>query len=150
MKIMKKLMLYTALLFLTIAFYQCKDDDDGGPTVFSDDEGNSIQIIEIDPVSPASLEFEEFVVITFEYNITHSEGARMWVQPYTEGDTSPGFLYSSSKVYSGSATRQVGISVQDGGDGPVNVDQLRVSMVNPDHSIRLIEDFINVNYNFGN
>lgn len=112
-----------------------------------DEPGNRMDIMEMDPDSPASLTFNDFVVITYEYNILAEDGARMWIIPYTDGDRTPGFLYSSSKVYNGTGTRQVGVSVEDG-DGPVVVDQLKVTMVNPDQSETYIERFVNVNYTF--
>ncbi len=71
----------------------------------------------------------------------------MWVQPYTDGDITPNYLYSSSSVYSGSGTREVGISVDDG-DGDVHVDQLRVIMTDPDQTEDLQEFFVSVDFTF--
>ena len=106
-----------------------------------------MDIIAMDPVSPANLKFNEFVVITFDYSITAEEGARMWIIPYTDGDSSPAYLYSSSKVFTGSGTRQVGISIEEG-DGPVVVDQIKITMVDPDQTETYIERFQDVNFTF--
>ncbi|MDR8392563.1 hypothetical protein NC796_15515 [Aliifodinibius sp. S!AR15-10] len=114
----------------------------------SDDEASNVmEIISINPESPADLSYGEFVIITYEYMIDNSEGARMWVQPYTSGSISPRFLYSSSSVFHGDGGREVGVSIDDG-DDPVTVDQLRVVMVSPDQSETLFETYIGVEYNF--
>ncbi len=130
------IILYT----LSLTFYTCSKSDD-------EPAQNSMEIIAMDPSSPASLQFNEFVVITYEYTIVPEEGARMWIIPYTDGDTSPAYLYSSSSVFTGSGTRQVGVSIEEG-DGPVVVDQLKVTMVDPDQNQTYIERFVDVNYTF--
>lgn len=112
-----------------------------------DEAGNEMKVYSFLPQSPATLKFNDFVLIEYNYNIVHPEGARMWVIPFTNGDKSPGYLYSSSNVYTGTGGRQVGISIEDG-DGPVVVDQVHVIMKNPDQSTTLFEQYINVNYTF--
>jgi len=89
-------------------------------------------------------------VITTDYYITHPEGARFWVQPFTEGAASPGYVYSSSSIYDGSGKREVGISVEEGEVAEVVVDQLRVVCATPDQDETLFEEFIDVNYTFSN
>lgn len=126
------------ICFLILLFSSCSKDD--GPE-------NSMNITVMDPSSPATLKFNDFVVITFEYTIVPEDGARMWIIPYTDGDRTPGFLYSSSSVFTGEGTRQVGVSVESGNE-PVNVDQLKVTMVNPDQSETYIERFVSVDYTF--
>jgi len=106
-----------------------------------------MNITAMDPSSPSTLKFNEFVVITFNYTILPEDGAKMWIIPYTDGDRTPGFLYSSSIVFTGEGTRQVGVSVESG-DEPVKVDQLKVTMVNPDQSETYIERFESVDYTF--
>ena len=71
----------------------------------------------------------------------------MWIIPYTDGDRSPKFLYSSSKVFTGSGTRQVGISIESGSE-PVKVDQIKINMVDPDQTETYIERFQNVDFTF--
>jgi hypothetical protein len=121
---------------------QCKKDD--GRT------NNSIFLLEFDPESPASLNFGDYVVITTDYYITHSDGARYWVQPFTDGDISPGYVYSSSGIFDGKGIREVGISVNEGDEAEVIVDQLRVVCTTPDQDETLYEEFIEVNYTFSN
>lgn len=127
-------------LLISSTFFSCSKDEDSPAQ-------NSMNIVVMDPNSPAELKFNEFVVITFEYNIAAEEGARMWIIPYTDGDKSPAFLYSSSKVYTGFGTRQVGISIEEG-DEPVVVDQIQITMVDPDQTKTYIERFQDVNYTF--
>jgi len=71
----------------------------------------------------------------------------MWIIPFTDGDRSPEYLYSSSKVFTGSGTREVGVSIESG-NGPVKVDQLKVTMVDPDQNETYIERFVTVDFTF--
>lgn len=128
------------LSFVSLLFYNCGGSDD-------DPGKNSMDIISMDPKSPSTLKFNDFVVITFNYTIVSKDGARMWIIPYTNGDRSPEFLYSSSKVFTGSGTRQVGVSIESGDDA-VKVDQLKVNMVDPDQTETFIERFVNVDFTF--
>lgn len=137
---MKTISFYVLVILLSFALCNCAKNDD-------ELKGNSMNVTSIDPSSPATLEFNEFVIIEYEYNISNSEGARMWVIPYTDGSKSPGYLYSSSTVYTGNGGRQVGVSIDDSSE-PVVVDQLQVIMKNPDQSETLYEEFINVNFTF--
>ena len=141
MKTIKLLRTSIFLFVLTTVFFSCSKSDD-------DPSQNSMDIISMDPDSPASLNFNDFVVITFYYNIVAKDGARMWIIPYTNGDKSPGYLYSSSSVYTGTGTKQVGISIEDG-DGPVVVDQIKITMTDPDQEETFIERFQNVDFTFG-
>ena len=138
-----KIIIFSLFLFLlSSTLYNCGDSDE--------DPGiNSMDIISMNPESPSTLKFNDFVVITYNYNIVSEDGARMWIIPYTEGDKSPEYLYSSSTVYTGTGTREVGISIEIG-DNPITVDQLKVTMVNPDQSETYIERFVTVDYTFEN
>ncbi|MDV3307499.1 MAG: hypothetical protein LOY03_01610 [Cyclobacteriaceae bacterium] len=136
------------VLLLLVTFISCNSDDDKGGTPVND-----IDITSVDPESPATLEFYETgasdrVTIEYDYNISHPEGARIWIIPYTDGDASEGFVYSSSGVFKGSGKRTVLVSVEDPGTGPTHVDQLRISIKNPDQSVQLVERFVDVDYTF--
>ena len=106
------------------------------------------------PKSPANLVFYESaatndrVFITYNYQIAHSDGARIWVQPYTNGSKTPGFLYSKSGVFTGSGSRSVIISVEKGGNDDMHVDQLRIIVTDPDQNVDLLERFVDVDFTF--
>lgn len=138
MKTIKIILFSTLSLFIAFTLSNCGGDE--GPK-------NSIDITVVDPQSPATLKFNDFVVITYNYSIASPEGARMWIQPYSDGSKSPAYLYSSSKVYTGSGTRQVGISIEEG-EEPVQVDQLRVVMTDPDQNATFLEYFVDVDFTF--
>lgn len=104
----------------------------------------------MDPTSPATLPFGEYVDIYHIFKIKNQDGARTWIQPYTVGDISPGYIYSTSRVYTGEGNRKVVVSVKEGDDSEVVVDQLRVVCYTPDQDEILFEKFINVNYTFNN
>jgi hypothetical protein len=101
MKPIKYSMILMALVAIPAIFSGCKKDDYRRP--------NSVKILSLDPESPASLDFGEFAVITTDYYKTRDGGARYWVQPYTDGEISPGYLYSRSGIFDGSGKREVGI-----------------------------------------
>jgi hypothetical protein len=136
-------------LLLLVIFISCSgdDDEDATPNV------NDIEITSVDPESPATLDFYETsntdrVTIEYDYNISHPDGARIWVIPYTDGDASDGFVYSSSGVFKGTGKRTVIVSVEDGGTGPTHVDQLRISISDPDQTVDLLERFVDVDFTF--
>lgn len=134
-----------AVLAMSLSVPSCDSDSEGVPQ-------NDIAIKSISPESPATLDFYETsqndrVVIEYDYNISHPDGARIWIQPYKDGAIVSDYLYSSSGVFKGTGTRNVLVSAGDA-DGEVHVDALRISIVSPDHSIQLAERFIDVDYTF--
>ena len=143
------LSILTLLVFVLTCFTNCGDDD-------SPEASNQVTITSMDPPSPADLVFyqtapsNDRVSIEYNYTITNPDGARIWVQPYTNGSISDDFLYSPSSVLQGSGSRSVIISIDQGSNAQVEVDQLRIIMTDPDQNQDLFEDFINVDYTFSN
>ena len=134
-----------ALIFLLVAILvSCSKGDDGpnlsndisgnnGPTTntannnpTSDPIGASITIKSMEPASPATLKFGDSITITYDYNVTRSLGARIWIQPFANGDLAPSSIYSLSPVYKGTGTQTVYVSVSEG-DTTV-VDQLKTQI----------------------
>lgn len=141
--------LYILFAFAVIYLSSCSDDDD------SQAVNNTVNITSIQPPSPADLVFYESaatndrVTITYDYNISHPDGGRIWVQPYANGSISDDYLYSQSSVYNGSGSRTVLISIADEGQTTdVHVDQLRVVISDPDQTMDLFEEFVDVDYTF--
>ncbi|MFO7258029.1 MAG: hypothetical protein DIU61_010055 [Bacteroidota bacterium] len=133
-------------LMFFVLFLSCNSDEESTPI-------NDISITAVDPESPGTLGFYETstsdrVTITYDYHISHPEGARIWIIPYTEGDKSEGYVYSSSGVFKGSGQRTVIFSTEDVGSGPLHVDQIKISITNPDQSTQLLERFVDVDYTF--
>lgn len=135
------------IAFLVMAFIvaSCGSDSEGVPK-------NDITITSISPVSPAALDFYESgpndrVVIDYDYNISHPDGARIWIQPYNSGALIDDYFYSNSSIFKGTGNRKVLISAGDD-NGEVTVNQLRIKITNPDQSETLVERFIDVNYTF--
>ncbi|GJM30982.1 MAG: hypothetical protein DHS20C17_36170 [Cyclobacteriaceae bacterium] len=150
LRINRILVINLALCSFTLLFILGCSEDDSQPT------GNSITIISMDPPSPANLVFyqtattNDRVRINYNYNITHTDGARIWIQPFTGGSISDDFLYSPSPVLNGTGNREVIISIDEDNNSEVHVDQLRVSITDPDQNMDLHEEFINVDYTFTN
>jgi len=142
--------LLNAPILLLVLMSSCGDDDNESPAV------TSVTITSMVPQSPANLVFyqtaaeNDRVTITYNYNIVPADGGRIWVQPYTNGSLSDDYLYSQSSVYQGSGNRTVIISIDQGSNTEVNVDQLRVIITDPDQTMDLFEDFIDVDYTFTN
>ena len=82
MRPFKNVRLLIALSCFVPVFCSCKKETPRKP--------NSVYILSLDPASPASLQFGDFVVILTDYYITQDGGARYWIEPYTNGDISPG------------------------------------------------------------
>ena len=133
---------------LMVILVSCSDDEGGGGGV----PENDIIIKSISPDSPATLDHyqtssNDRVKIKYDYNITNAEGARIWIRPYTDGDPSPGYLYSSSSVFNGKGSRDVLVSIDEDA-GTVHVDQLKIIISDPDQTQDLVERFIEVDYTF--
>jgi len=130
---------------LVLIINACSDDDEPSNV-------NDIKITSISPESPASLHHYQtslvldYVIIDYDYTITNKDGARIWIQPYTEGEISDGYIYSTSSIFTGKGTRTVLVSIEEYA-GEKNVDQLRIIIVNPDGDT-LTERFIDVDYTF--
>lgn len=123
----------------------CSDDDES-PT-------NNVSIKSISPESPAALNYWETslildrVIIEYNYTISYEGGARIWVQPITNGAISPGYVYSPSNIYTGKGTRSVVVSVS-GMEGEVKVDQLLIVAKDPDQNTTIFEKYVDVDYTF--
>ena len=94
------------------------------PGTTNDGIGVTVTIKGMVPESPAALKFGEDVEVTFDYDVTRSDGARIWVIPYTNGNYTPEYKYDLSPKYIGKDTKTVKFSVSEGDS--VVVDQLRI------------------------
>jgi len=94
----------------------------------------------------SSLLLNEKFEITFDYQINHAGGARIFIRPFTDGALTPGYAASGSAGFTGSGTKTVNFSINSGTN--VQVDSLRVMMTNDDQSVTLREFFIPVNLYF--
>lgn len=131
-------LLAAALMLAVLA--SCGTDSGG------DKDSNNVTIRGMSPGSPASLVVNEFVEVTYDYEVNDSDGVRIWIQPYTNGIISPGYSYTSSPLFRGSGNRTVRFSIIRG-DMTV-VDQLKVKIASADGSQTISERFENVNYTF--
>jgi hypothetical protein len=126
----------------------CSSDGNGSSNV----PANDIAVKSISPNSPATLDHYETgsndrVKIDYDYNITYADGARIWIQPFTNGSASPGYLYSKSSIFKGTGSRSVVVSIEEDA-GEVHVDQLRIIVSDPDQTTDLTERFVDVDYTF--
>ncbi|MEL6660323.1 MAG: T9SS type A sorting domain-containing protein [Bacteroidota bacterium] len=92
----------------------------------------------------ASFLLEEQVNITFDYNINHSGGTRIFIRPITDGSLTPGYSASGSPVFNGTGSQTVNFRINSGIN--VRVDSLRVLVTNEDQSEELRIFFIPVNW----
>jgi hypothetical protein len=134
------------MAFVLFLFATACGDDEGSSNV------NDIVIKSISPDSPATLKSYETgsndrVSIEYEYNISHKEGARIWIVPFTDGDSSPGYVYSPSPVYKGKGSKKVIVSIEVQSD-PVNVDQLAIYIESEESEEVLVERYEDVDYTF--
>ncbi len=130
----------SVLIFLLSAMLVSCSKGDDGPNLSNDTNGNngshsniendpigaSITIKSMEPASPATLKFGDSIAIAYDFNVTRSLGARIWIQPFANGNLAPSSGYSLSPVYKGTGTQKVYVSVSEG-DTTV-VDQLKTQI----------------------
>jgi hypothetical protein len=142
----KQIVAYASMILLTLLLFGCSDDDDGGP------KASSIEITSMTPASPATLKYYEtasindHVRIVYNYSVIEPNGVRIWVEPASTTATSFKFFYSPSKIYKGTGTNSVIVSVKSE-DESVVVDKLMLIIYDPQSQVRS-EDSVAVNYTF--
>lgn len=92
----------------------------------------------------ASFLLGEQVNITFDYNINHSGGTRIFIRPFTDGALTPGYGASGSPVFTGTGTQTANFTINSGKN--IRVDHLRVTITNEDQSETLKTFFVPVNW----
>lgn len=103
---------------------------------------NSISNIRFSPASPASLNFEQNVNISFDYYA--AENVYIFARPMTKGSPTPNYGAHPSKLYSkGKGTGFFTIK-----KGAVTVDQVRFQMYNKAQTNVLFETLVPVRYTF--
>ena len=133
------------ILTFLIAMSGCSKSDDGASVAAI----NKVTIKSKTPNTPASLKFDEEVIIIYDYEIADPNGGRIWVQPYTGGSISPKYSYTSSPLLTGKGTRTVMISITSG-TNTVVVDQLMLEIASAVGKQTISETFEAVNYSFSN
>ncbi|MCM4150148.1 hypothetical protein DHD05_00975 [Arenibacter sp. N53] len=132
------------LIFLATAMGCSKSDDGVTVTAIS-----KVIIKSKSPNTPASLKFDEEVILIYDYEIADPNGGRIWIQPYTNGGISPKYSYTSSPLLTGKGTRTVMVSITSGTNSVV-VDQLLIKIASSDGNQTVSESFEAVNYTFSN
>lgn len=125
-------------------------------TVTTDkDIGVTVTLKTMVPESPAVLTFGQDVEVTYDYEVTRSDGARIWLFPITNGANTPKYKYELSPKYTGKGTKTVKFSVIEGDS--VVVDQLKIQIGTGGYSLLgtifwdpLEDIFEPVNYTFIN
>lgn len=105
---------------------------------------NTIRNISMTPSSPAQLEIGSQVAVSFDYEMSNSEGFRVWAVAYSQG--MPGASQGSPLHPAGEGSLQRVFAVNQ----ERVVDEVRVVATNPDQSETFFETFIPVDYVFGN
>lgn len=160
----------TVILFVAVVV-GCSKGDDGTTLVnklnvpeevagnneeSTDNIGVMVTIKNIEPASPSNLKFGDSVAITYDYDVTRSNGARIWIQPFAN-DSLPSFnSYSPSPVFNGKGTTIVHFSIAQG--DTLVVDQLKTKVNTAGlivlgvllSSDTLSESYESVNYEFTN
>ena len=144
----KQFVACASMILLTLLLFRCNDDDDGGP------KGSSIKITSMTPASPAMLKYYEtasendHVRIVYNYAVIEPNGVRIWIKPKSTATINYKYLYSPSKIYKGTGTNSVIVSVKSE-DESVVVDKLMLTIYDPQTEVRS-EDSVAVNYTFSN
>ncbi|MHC4888469.1 MAG: right-handed parallel beta-helix repeat-containing protein, partial [Planctomycetota bacterium] len=108
--------------------------------------GNSITNIDLTPPSPATLEPNELVTITFDYAAMNPAGVRIFAIPHTNGMWTPNFAISPSPLYPAGKGGGAGdFTIMS---GSMMVDEVQFQMTNADANVVLHEFFVPVEYRF--
>jgi len=108
--------------------------------------GHSITNIVFTPPSPATVDFEDQVTLTFDYETDEATGVRIFPRPVTLGGLTTHYSASASPLYatgSGSGSGYFTIT-----EGTVVVDQVRFQMWDANQDDLLLEIFVDVDYTF--
>ncbi len=100
--------------------------ENNGNTGEEQEIGVTVTLKSMVPESPAALKFGEDVEVTFDYDVVRSDGARIWVYPFSDGNNSPKYKYELSPKYSGKGTKTVRFSITEGDS--VVVDQIKIQI----------------------
>ena len=113
-------------------------------------EIHTITNIQISPSSPATLDADERVNVTFNYSTTEETGVRIWPQPYRDGVYASGGAYSASSIYpegEGSGSGFVTL-LSSRISVPTSINQIRFLMRDADQTQILFDTLVTVNYTF--
>jgi hypothetical protein len=105
---------------------------------------NSISNISFSPPSPASLDFDQRVNISFDYYAT--ENVYIFARPMTKGSLTPNYAAHPSELYSNGNGKGTGFFTIK--KGAVIVDQVRFQMKNKAQTKVLFETLVPVRYTF--
>jgi hypothetical protein len=105
---------------------------------------NSISNIRFSPASPASLNFDQKVEISFDYYA--AENVYIFARPMTRGSLTPNYAAHPSKLYSKGKGKGTGFFTIK--KGAVTVDRVRFQMKNKNQSKMLFEKAVPVKYRF--
>jgi len=89
---------------------------------------SALEVISVEPPSPAVLNPGEKLNVKFRYRLGPSEAVQIWARPYTSGRRTRGYKAHGSSVYK-KAVRESGVA--EGSfffDGPAVVDEIRINM----------------------
>lgn len=107
--------------------------------------GQSVSVTEITPASPAALNFNDKVTISFNYSMRVQSGVRIFIRPITSGKLTPNYAASGSPVYRGRGRGTANFTISKGN---VKVDQLRVQVLSAAQNRLLFEFYVPVAFNF--
>jgi hypothetical protein len=105
---------------------------------------NSISNISFSPASPASLDFDQKVNISFDY--VANESVYIFARPMTKGSLTPNYAAHPSKLYPKGKDKGTGFFTIT--KGAVIVDQVRFQMKDKDQTKVLFEKLVPVTYTF--
>jgi len=90
--------------------------------------GSSLEVISVEPSSPAVLNPGEKLTVKFRYRLGSSEDVQIWARPYTRGSRTRGYKAHGSPHYKKSVNKT---GVAEGWfyfDEPTVVDEVRINM----------------------
>ena len=142
----KEIVAYVSMILLTVLLFGCTDDHDATP------KASTIKITSMTPASPAKLKYYEtasindYVRIVYNYSVIEPNGVRIWIEAASTTDSNYNSFYSPSKIYKGTGSNSVIVSVKSD-DESIVVDKLILTIYDPQSEVTY-EDSVVVNYTF--
>jgi hypothetical protein len=107
---------------------------------------DGIYNIQVSPSSPSSIEFNRYVTITFDYNVSTAGGIRIFPRPFTGGQLTPNYGASGSALYTGTGSGAgASFTIMS---GVTNIDHIRFQVTDSNQTQTLREFLVPVDYSY--
>lgn len=105
--------------------------------------------VEFSQPSGTAMPLNEYVEVSIDYKVTHPDGARIFLLPYSEGAVVPTYAVSPSPLFASGTSGTYSDAFFGITAGNYVVDALQIRMTSADQTEELLELFVDVEYPMG-